>query len=115
MPKMITYGSEMIRINPAKNCIEYSTSAGRSWISRYTSSSCGTFIDLLPYGSEILAITDKGIYYSSNQGRSWILRYTSSSCGEFNTLMDGGSEVLAETSRGLYYSTNAGRSWIKRR
>lgn len=36
MPKMITFGSEMIRINPAKNCIEYSTNAGRSWISRYT-------------------------------------------------------------------------------
>ena len=115
MPKMITLGSELIRINPAKNAIEYSSNNGRSWILRYSGSSSGTFMDLLPYGNEILAVTDKGIYYSTNGGRSWVLRYSGSSCGEFQTLVDGGKEVLAETSRGLYYSTNSGRSWIKRR
>ena len=115
MPKMISFGSEMIHINPAKNTIEYSTNSGRSWMSRYTGSSCGTFIDLLPYGNEILAATDKGIYCSTNSGRSWMSRYTGSSCGEFQALLDGGKEVLAETSKGLYYSTNSGRSWIKRR
>lgn len=115
MPKMISFGSEMIHINSAKNVIEYSTNNGRSWVARYTGSSCGTFLDLLPYGNEILAITNKGIYYSTNCGRSWVLRYSGSSCGEFRTLVDGGKEVLAETSRGLYYSTNSGRSWIKRR
>jgi len=114
MPQMISYGSEMIRINPAKNTIEYSTNSGRSWTSRYLSSSCGTFIDLLPYGNELLAITNKGVYYSTSQGRSWASRYISSSCGSFNTLIDGGKELLAQTSKGLYYSTNSGRSWTKR-
>jgi hypothetical protein len=115
MPQMIMLGSEMIRINPAKNTIEYSTSQGRSWSSRYTSSSCGEFIDLLPYGNELLAVTSKGIYYSTSQGRSWSSRYTSSTCGEFQCLMDGGRELLAQTSKGLYYSTSSGRSWSKRR
>ena len=115
MPKMISFGSEMIHINPAQNVIEYSTNNGRSWVTRYTSSSCGTFIDLLPYGNEILAITNKGIYYSTNCGRSWVLRLSGSSSSAFQTLVDGGKEVLAETTRGLYYSTNSGRSWVKRR
>ena len=115
MPQMIMLGSEMIRIHPAKNIIEYSTSQGRSWSTRYSSSSCGEFIDLLPYGNELLAVTSKGIYYSTSQGRSWSSRYTSSSCGEFECLMDGGRELLAQTSKGLYYSTSSGRSWSKRR
>ena len=115
MPQMIMLGSEMIRINPAKKTVEYSTSQGRSWSTRYSSSSCGEFIDLLPYGNELLAVTSKGVYYSTSQGRSWSSRYTSSSCGEFQCLMDGGRELLAQTSKGLYYSTSQGRSWSKRR
>ena len=115
MPQMIMLGSEMIRINPAKNTIEYSTSQGRSWSTRYSSTSCGEFIDLLPYGNELLAATSKGIYYSTSQGRSWSSRYMSSTCGEFECLMDGGRELLAQTSKGLYYSTSSGRSWSKRR
>ena len=115
MPQMIMLGSEMIRINPAKKSVEYSTSGGRSWSTRYSSSSCGEFIDLLPYGNELLAVTSKGIYYSTSQGRSWSSRYTSSSCGAFQCLMDGGRELLAQTSNGLYYSTSNGRSWSKRR
>ena len=43
MPQLITYGNELIRINPANNRIEYSTNRGISWISRYSGSSCGTF------------------------------------------------------------------------
>ena len=93
MPKMISFGSEMIHINPAKNVIEYSTNNGRSWVTRYTGSSCGTFMDLLPYGNEILAVTNRGIYYSTNSGRSWVLRYSGSSCGEFQTLVDSGKVV----------------------
>ena len=115
MPQMIMLGSEMIRINSAKNTIEYSTSQGRSWSTRYSSTSCGAFIDLLPYGNELLAATSKGIYYSTSQGRSWSSRYMSSTCGEFQCLMDGGRELLAQTSNGLYYSTSSGRSWSKRR
>jgi len=111
---MINLGSEMIRINPAKNTIEYSTNQGRTWNTRYSSSSCGRFVDLLPCGNELLAATDKGVYYSTNQGRTMNARYTSSSSGDFLSLMDGGRELLAQTTRGLYYSTNQGRTWNKR-
>lgn len=114
MAQMIQAGKEMIRINPAKNSIEYSTNDGRSWSSRCTSSMYGTFIDLLLYGTEIFAITSKGVYYSTNDGRTWSSRYTGSFCGEFQSLMDGGRELLAQTTKGLYYSTNEGRTWSKR-
>ena len=112
MPQLINYGKEMLRISPKG--IECSTNNGRSWITRYTGSSCGTFIDLLPYGNELLAVTSKGVYCSTNEGRSWISRYVGSSCGTFISLADGGRELMATTSKGLYCSTNSGRSWIKR-
>lgn len=47
MPQLITYGNELIRINPANNRIEYSTNRGVSWISRYSGKSYGTFRDLV--------------------------------------------------------------------
>ncbi|MCQ2340018.1 MAG: hypothetical protein MJZ79_04460 [Paludibacteraceae bacterium] len=114
MATMINFGSEMIRINPANNRIEYSTNRGTSWYSRCTSSSYGTFKDLLPFGNELLAVTSKGIYYSTNKGTSWYSRCTSTSYGDFQTLMDNGSELLAQTTKGLYYSTNKGTSWYLR-
>ncbi len=114
MAQMIQCGKEMLRINPAKNSIEYSTNNGRTWASRCTSSMYGTFIDLILYGTEILAVTSKGVYYSTNDGRTWASRCTSSMYGEFQSLMDGGNELLAQTSKGLYYSTNDGRTWSKR-
>lgn len=114
MPKMITLGSELIRINPAKNTIEYSTNGGGFWVSRCTSSSYGTFVDLLPFGNELIAITSKGVYASTNKGSFWVSRCTSSSYGEFLSLTDGGKEILAQTSKGLYYSTNGGRFWVRR-
>lgn len=115
MPTMINLGSEMIRINPAKNTIESSTNSGRSWVTRSTQSSVGTFIDLLPYDNELLAATSKGIFASSNQGRFWVQRCYNSSYGDFQALMDGGKELLAQTSKGLYASSNNGRFWVKRR
>lgn len=114
MPKLITCGNELIRINPAGNKIEYSVTAGRSWSTRYVGSSCGTFIDLLEYGRELIALTSKGVYYSVTQGRSWSSRYISTSFGEFQSLADGGRELLLQTSKGLYYSVTAGRSWSRR-
>lgn len=78
----------MLRVSPKG--VEYSTSGGRSWMTRYSGSSCGTFVDLLPYGNELIAVTSKGIYYSTSQGRSWMSRYTGSSCGEFRSLAEGG-------------------------
>lgn len=74
MPKMISFGSEMIHINPAKNVIEYSTNNGRSWVVRYTGSSCGEFQTLVDGGKEVLAETTRGLYYSTNNGRSWVKR-----------------------------------------
>ena len=44
MPQLINYGKEMLRVS-AKG-VEYSTSGGRSWMTRYSGSLCGTFLDL---------------------------------------------------------------------
>lgn len=115
MPQLINIGNELVRINIAKNAIEYSQNSGRSWIIRYNNTSCGSFRDLLQYGREILACTSKGVCYSQNEGRSWILRCcNTSSYGEFISLQENGAELLANTSKGLYFSKNEGRSWIKR-
>ncbi len=95
MARLINYGKEMIRINTQKNAIEYSTNEGRSWLSRYTGSSAGSFSDLFPFGKELLACTSKGIYYSTNEGRSWLSRYTGSSCGTFLQLNADGRNLLA--------------------
>lgn len=115
MPQLINLGREFIRINTAKNTIEYSQNGGRSWVTRCNSTSYGSFIDLLPFGHEILACTSKGLYASQNQGRSFMPRCTNtSSYGGFLNLQENGSELLANTSKGLYYSRNEGRSWVKR-
>jgi len=115
MPQLVNLGTELVRINPAKNTIEVSHNGGRSWVVRYNGNSYGTFRDLLPYGSELLACTDKGLYVSTNQGRSFVIRCNNtSSYGDFLNLQDGGTELLANTSKGLYYSRNAGRGWVKR-
>lgn len=115
MPTLINLGRELLRINPSKNSIEYSTNGGRSWVTRYTSSQCGTFVDLLPYGREVLACTSKGLYYSQNEGRSWVVRCNNtSSYGDFISLQENDSELLVNTSKGLYYSRNEGRGWVRR-
>lgn len=72
MPQMINYGSEVLRIS--SKGVEYSTNGGRSWMSRYTGNSCGTFQSLMDGGKELLANTSKGLYYSTNDGRSWMRR-----------------------------------------
>jgi hypothetical protein len=75
MGQMIERGKELIRINPSnKQKIEYSTNDGRSWISRYSGSSCGDFNDLNDNGKEILGLTSKGLDYSTNEGRGWLDR-----------------------------------------
>ena len=115
MPQLINLGAGLLRINTSKNTIEYSQNGGRSWITRYTGSPCGNFVDLLTYDGEVLACTSKGLYYSHNEGRSWVCRCNNtSSYGDFLSLQENGKELLANTSKGLYYSKNAGRSWIRR-
>jgi photosystem II stability/assembly factor-like uncharacterized protein len=113
--RMLQVANEIVRINPQKaNQIDYSTNGGRTWMSRYSGSSCGEFINLVHYNNELIAITTKGIYYSTNSGRTWMSRYTGTSCGKFLSLMDNGKELLAQTEKGLYYSTNSGRTWMRR-
>ena len=113
--RMVQTSNEIVRINPQKaNQIDYSTNGGRTWMSRYSGSSCGEFIDLVHYNNELIAITTKGIYYYTNSGRTWMSRYTGTSCGKFLSLMDNGKELLAQTEKGLYYSTNSGRTWMRR-
>lgn len=114
MPTMITCGAQLLRINSAKNSIEYSTNQGRIWLERYRSSSSGTFRDLLYYGMLVFAVTSKGIYYSQDAGLSWVARCTSTTYGTFISLIDGGGELLAQTSLGLYYSRDKGLSWLRR-
>jgi photosystem II stability/assembly factor-like uncharacterized protein len=71
MAQMIQRGSELLHINTQKNDIEYSKDGGRTWHSRYTSSSYGSFIQLASDGQNILATTSKGLYYSKDSGRTW--------------------------------------------
>ncbi len=115
MPTMVSSGRELICISQKDaHHLDYSTNDGRTWTPRYANSSYGTFLDLLYYGQELLAITSKGLYYSTNDGRTWTPRFTGTTYGDFLTLVNGGKELLAQTSKGLYYSTNDGRTWIKR-
>ncbi len=58
---IVTQGNDLIRINFEKNTIEGSTNGGRSWVSRYTGSFYGIFVDLAVSGNEILAVTSKGV------------------------------------------------------
>ncbi len=97
MPQLINLGKEHIRINTAKNTIEYSQNGGRSWVTRCNSTSYGSFIDLLPFGHEILACTSKGLYASQNDGRSFSPRCTNtSSYGDFLNLQENCNELLAQ-------------------
>ena len=114
MPQIVNLGRELVRINVQKNSVECSQNGGRSWVTRCSNASYGTFRDLLVYGYELLACTSKGLYVSTNGGRSFAPRCTNSSYGEFLNIQESGSELLANTTKGLYYSRNGGRSWVKR-
>lgn len=71
MPQMIKRGNELIRINPQRNILEFSTSNGLNWNSCFTDSMCGTFYDLMDNGKEILAQTSRGLWFSTSEGRNW--------------------------------------------
>ena len=115
MAQEINLGKELLRICPTDdNKIEYSTTNGKSWYSRYKGSSAGDFYDLAVFGDEIFAVTSKGIYTSKTDGRSWYSRYIGSSYGDFETIQVSGTELVAYTSKGVYVSKNEGRSWTKR-
>lgn len=72
MAQMINRGAELIRINSAKRCLEYSKDGGRYWHHRCTfTPAVGDIEDLTENGNEILATTSKGLYYSKDEGRYW--------------------------------------------
>ena len=69
---LLLYGNELLAVT--SKGVYFSTNEGRSWLSRYTGSSCGTFLNLTDSGRELLANTSKGLYFSTNSGRSWLRR-----------------------------------------
>lgn len=118
MPQIVNNGSKLIRINTAKNTLESSQNGGITWVTlnnNANSFNCGTFIDLIYSGRDLLACTSKGLYVSKNDGLTFILKCANSlSHGDFQAININGQELLATTSKGLYYSRNGGISWIKR-
>lgn len=78
-------------------------------------STVGTFRDLLVLGTEVFAVTSKGLYCSRNGGATWTTRYNNSGVGEFLSLATDGTALLATTTKGLYASRNQGMSWEHRR
>ncbi len=115
MPQIVTYGKDLLRINLEKNSIEYSSTGGRTWQTRFCMSSAGTFRDLLVIGTDLFAATSKGLYWSRNGGATWQTRYSNAALGEFWTLATDGTVLLANTSKGLYASRNQGLTWEHRR
>ncbi len=114
MAQLIQRGRELLRINTQKNHIQYSTDSGRNWMTRYTGTYPGTFVDLFNFGNEIIACTSKGLFVSKDEGRNWQTRYTGSYCGTFQQLASDGKNILATTSKGLFISRDGGRNWNKR-
>lgn len=113
MGLMVQCGKELVRYNPAKKAIEYSTSKGIVWSLRCSASNIGNVKSLIEYSNELILCSDKGVYYSTSQGRVWSLR--TSTYKNFIDLQDAGRELLASTDDGhLYYSTSAGRVWSRR-
>ena len=116
MPKMISSGGELIRINPSNNHVEFSRNRGVSWMTRCSSSGYGVFKDLLEYDGALYSCTDKGVYYSTNRGVSWLCRSSSSAAKSLEFIQDGGRELLGGTADGhVYFSTNKGVSWLRRK
>lgn len=76
MPKMISYGGELIRISPKDSKkLEYSKNNGSTWYQRHSGGNgVGGFIDLMDNGNELLATTEKGLCYSKDKGVSWYVR-----------------------------------------
>ena len=75
MAQEINLGKELLRICPTdNNKIEYSTTDGKTWYSRYIGSSYGDFETIQVNGTELVAYTSKGTYISKTKGQTWIKR-----------------------------------------
>lgn len=115
MPALITYGNELLRINPAKG-IEYSADNGYNWRLRLPNMpNLGTYKDLLVYGSEILMVTSKGLCYSKDKAYNFhFRRFVDNMFGDFISLAENGNELIINTTKGLHYSTDGGYNLRKR-
>ena len=73
MSQIVNYDGKLLRINPARKAVEYSTNGGTTWLSAHNYGSCSyEFSDLCVNGTELLATTVDGhVYYSTNGGCSW--------------------------------------------
>jgi len=116
MPSIVSLAGKLIRINFDSNRIELSKDRGRTWISRFSGTFCGKFVELVAFGDEIFALTDKGVFSSSDEGLTWRQRCISSIAKSLTSLQDGGGELIGMTRDGhIYASKDKGASWARRR
>lgn len=116
MPSIVTLGDKLIRINFDSNRIELSTTGGRTWFNRFSGTCYGKFVELVAFGDEIFALTDKGVFSSSNEGLSWKQRCMNSIAKSLKNLQDGGGELIGMTRDGhVYASRDKGATWARRR
>lgn len=59
MPTIVSLAGKLIRINFDSNRIELSKDRGRTWIYRFSGSFYGKFIELVAFGDEIFALTER--------------------------------------------------------
>ncbi|MCH5247018.1 MAG: hypothetical protein J1E99_02560 [Muribaculaceae bacterium] len=112
MGQMIELGRELLRINSAKNTVEYSKD-GRNWIQRGPTFNRGILRDLCLFGQYVYAASSKGVYFSKDKGLNWWPKTVTPIYGEFQSLMVSGTQLYAVTSKGTYYSKDGGVNWIR--
>lgn len=116
MPSIVSFAGKLIRINFDSNRIELSKDRGRTWISRFSGTFCGKFVELVAFGDEIFALTDKGVFSSSDEGLTWRQRCINSIAKSLTSLQDGGGELIGMSRDGhIYASRDKGASWARRR
>lgn len=68
--------------------------------------------ELLEYGDELVAFTEKGIYYSKDGCQSWKFRISRwPSEVNVNNLQVFGSKIISISDKGVYSSDNGGEKW----
>ena len=68
--------------------------------------------ELLEYGVELVAFTEKGIYYSKDGCQSWKFRISRwPSEVNVNNLQVFGSKIISISDKGVYSSDNGGEKW----
>lgn len=116
MPSIVTLGDKLIRINFDSNRIELSKDRGRTWINRFRGTFCGKFVELVAFGDEIFALTEKGVFSSSDEGLTWKVRCMNSIAKSLTSIQDGGGELIGMTGDGhIYLSKDKGATWARRR